>query len=227
MTSRLGWYATLLFSHKRVYFQEYPDLRSIREPPPDRSITISQLTESDFADFLAMNKRYNQGTFRSPADLTAALEMGHRCYIARRGPELLGFLWIAVREVTSPDLKCRFLLEPDQIVSYHHFVRPDSRGRNLATRLQAVAYRKAAKDGFRRCYSYVLSSNEPSIRSMRKAFARRVGQLDCGYALGYYFFRMRTVRDFTVTAEVTGGRWFAWKRFLAKRGLGRILGRPC
>jgi GNAT superfamily N-acetyltransferase len=222
MSSRLGWYATLVFSRKRVFFLEYPDLHSIPALPPEPSIAISRLRESDFADFLALNRQHNQGTFHTPDDLMSALDRGHRCYIARRATELLGFLWIAVHEVRSPDLNCRFVLEADQIVSYHNFVRPDSRGRNLLPRLLAFAFREARGDGYRRCYNYVLSSNEPSIRSARKLSARRVGELLCGYALGYYFFRIRTVKGFTVTAEVIGGRWLAWRRFLTKRGFAWV-----
>jgi GNAT superfamily N-acetyltransferase len=221
VSARLRWYATLLFSKKVVYFLEYPALHSIRELPPDPSTAICRLRESDVVDFLALSRQYNPDTFRTSDDVTSALDRGHRCYLARNGPEILGFLWIAVREVNSPDLYCRFLLEADQIVAYHNFVRPDTRGRNLAPRLQAFALREAANDGYRRCYGYVLSTNEASIRSTRKLSARRVGSVVCGFVLGRYFFRVRTVEGFRVRAEVIGGPWFAWKRSLAKRGLGK------
>jgi ribosomal protein S18 acetylase RimI-like enzyme len=105
-----------------------------------------------------------------------ALEHDHDLIVARRGAETIGWAWIGYERVYLPPLGRDIRLAPDTGYLYDAYVRPTERGAGIGRALVAARCRHADERGIERMLSHVLTSNEPSLRSLRACGFEPIGR---------------------------------------------------
>lgn len=122
----------------------------------------------------------------APRKIRAAYARGDVCVGAFHGGELVGYCWFAFS--AAPHMDRAWLDFPaDVVYTYKSFVRPNFRGRGIASAMYRFADAAAIERGRKRAIICVESHNRASI-----AAARRGGFTEAGYAVYIGSKRLRS-----------------------------------
>ena len=196
----------------------FPDISFSPALSFDKQFVFSRLGEQDISKCIEFHDTYclNWNFLFSAEDIENRFREGHRCYVACKYEELVGFMWIGVNRVYSPDLRCTLAIEEHCVISYNGFVRPDCRGKNILPGIRRAAFQELAGEFYKRCYNYTSSTNKSVIISNRKFNAYPVGKIIYGYLLGFYFFFPFIKKDVGITVHCNERPWQKWKDFFQK-----------
>lgn len=215
----IKWYLNLLFSWSSVYVNIFPDISFSPELSLDKQFVFSRLREQDISDLIEFHNTYclDWDFLFSAEDIENRFRKGHRCYVARKHEELVGFMWIAVNRVYSSNLRCIFATEKHCVISYNGFVRPDCRGKNILPGIRRAAFQELVSEFYKKCYGYTRSTNKSVIKSNRKFNACPIGKIIYGYLLGFYFFFPFIKKDMGITVHRSETPWRKWKSLFRDR----------
>jgi len=190
MNDKVKWYLSLLFSKRSFFINVFNRLNLAPKVSIDKYILFSRLKEQSIAELLEFHDTYciKWNHMFSAEDVENRLRQGHRCYLAHIHKQLVGFIWIAVNSVYSPDLFCTFEFESHCSVYYNGYVRSDYRGKNILPSIMWTAFQELSSEGYKKYFSYNGVNNNSIIKTNKKFDASVVGTISCGYFLGYYFF---------------------------------------
>lgn len=186
---QIKWYLESIFSWNLIDVYMFPDLSVQLNLVIDKEIIFLQLQKDNILELINFHNAYciQWKYLFSYEDVIKKLQDGHRCYIAQGNEEIVGFIWIAFNEVYSSDLNCIFKIENNCSVLYNAFVKPDFRGRNVLPGLKKFAFMELHKEGYEKCFDYVLSSNKSMKISNTKFKPFVIGRILYGYFFGFYF----------------------------------------
>jgi hypothetical protein len=214
----IRWYFNLIFSSYSVYVNKF----YVKSPPtnikPNSNYTFYRLKDKEISDLVTFHDNICLGWnyLFSSEDVKTRFNKEHRCYVCKDKTEILGFMWMAVNTVFSPDLRCTFQIEPHCVISYNEFVRPDCRGQNILPYLRQISFDELKREGYRFCFSYVRTTNKSVIRANKKFNATIIGRITYGYFLGYHFLLPNIPKDTGIKMSSHEDGWQKWKYFFHK-----------
>lgn len=218
MQSTVLWYLSFLFSLKVVRVNAFRIEDSQWEEKIPHGMSISVLRPGDIDDLMVLHdKECTTWNFLfTKENVEKRLRERHRCYIARQGNNVVGFIWFGLDKVYSPDLCAVFRVGSDSAVSYNGYVKASFRGRGILPLLRRTAFRDFYGEGFRHCYGYSRTGNEAVKRSARKHGVMKGGKIFYGHIMGYNFLLPLVDRQSGVHVSYCGDHWLTWKS-LAKK----------
>ena len=105
----------------------------------------------------------------------ARLAAGDRCFAAWSDDRVVSSRWVVRGVLREQALAFAFLLPPDHAYVYDAWTSPDERGYNLSPAALSRLGARLAEEGCARLVSVIHATNEPSIRSARRAGHRARG----------------------------------------------------
>lgn len=191
MNKRFAWYLGYLFSRKIVEVIFFKDIHPKADIRCDSSFEIRDLKKEDIPYLMDFHDSHcvKWNHLFTSEEATCRLLKDHKCYIALSDRTIVGFLWIGIDSVFSPDLNCFFLADQHSIIAYNAFVHPDYRGKNILPCLRNAAFEFFIKKGRSHCFEYLSIKNKAVKNSGKKFNFRICGKIRYGYILGIYYFR--------------------------------------
>jgi L-amino acid N-acyltransferase YncA len=144
------------------HMTEPPNLRVRRASPSDAAAVVAIYNEG-----IAERRATFETEARRPRDVIGHLaSSSHPALVAEDGDEVVGWAWIAPyseREVYAGVADCSV------------YVRAAARGRGVGTRLTQDLASEAKRLGFHKLLGKLLTTNEASVRLVRRCGFREVG----------------------------------------------------
>ena len=108
MKANTRWYLKHLYSWNSVDLNVIPDIGFSPELSVEDRLVFARLGEQDIPKIVEFHDTYcvEWNAIFSEVDVRNRVREGHRCYIARKQGNLVGFVWYAPNRVYSPDLHC-------------------------------------------------------------------------------------------------------------------------
>lgn len=178
---------------------------------------FSRLKERGIRELLDFHNTYCAYVLFSAEDVESRIKQGHRCYLAHKGEELVGFAWFGVNSIYSPDLFCTFKFLDNCVFGYNYFIRPDCRGKNLLPGITQIGFRDFSVKGYKKCYTYNMANNESVMRSIKKFKGYVIGKITYGYLFAHYIFVPCINCNEDITVKLNVGPWHRWHSFYRKR----------
>ncbi len=100
------------------------------------------------------------------------LKANHRCLIAERNTEILGYVWAAFGELYLNEIERRIILREDEAILYDWYVSPFQRGKGIGPEIWSQSIIRLGRGGYRRIYGFVAPYNKPSRRALEKINGR-------------------------------------------------------
>jgi GNAT superfamily N-acetyltransferase len=122
---------------------------------------------------------YQCGWFPRSADIIAdRFSQGNLCFVALKGEEAVGCLWLARDEYWEDEVACRFVPEPTHLAvwDFDVYVKPEHRAGRVFAYLWDDAFRWLRDNGYEWTTSRIDGFNPASIRAHRRLGARLVGR---------------------------------------------------
>ena len=139
---------------------------------PPAGVRIAPLSESDWAALPTLVTQRDQARFRA---LVAA---GRHCVVAWRGPQPIGYGWVAKK--IGPDVAACHLALPDYAAYlWDLYVLPSERSNGVGSALASARIRTARELGFSEGWRMISPSNGASLRTLTKTgnSTRVIGEL--------------------------------------------------
>ncbi len=138
------------------------NLDSAPEVPAPPGVFIRSLVPADWPALSSIVTQRDLGRFRG---LVAA---GHHGVVAWRGPNPVGYGWVAER--IGPDVTaCPLALPAHAAYLWDLYVVPAERSNGVGSALASARIRVAKERGFREGWRMIAPSNAPSIRTLAKS----------------------------------------------------------
>jgi L-amino acid N-acyltransferase YncA len=141
---------------------EPPDLRVRRASPSDATVVVAIYNEG-----IAERQATFETMARRPRDVIGRLaSSSHPALVAEDGGEVVGWAWItpdSEREAYAGVAECSV------------YVRAAARGRGVGTRLIHDLATEAERHGFHKLLGKLFTTNEASLRLVRRCGFREVG----------------------------------------------------
>ena len=182
-----NWYLNYAWSFRRVRVLQFDLNGAIPDVPRTRGLEVKVLDPPlvdkllEFHD-TACAKEWHHLFDRT--EVHARLRNGHFCYLGIQEQRIIAFHWFSPNTVDSPELGCRFGVNPLCVIDYNTYIHKPARGQNLSSALRAAAFRDFASKDCRRCYCYIRSDNTSALRSARKMAGTDCGTIYCGSLAG-------------------------------------------
>jgi GNAT superfamily N-acetyltransferase len=154
---------------------------------PPAGVAIRPLREGDWAALSKIVTRRSLSGFRVLAG------NGRRCVVAWRGPEPIGYSWVAPD--IGPDVTaCPLALPPHAAYLWDLYVVPEERSNGVGSALASARLQLARDLGFREGWRMIAPSNTASLRTLAKTGAdtRVVGELRFIKIFGWMHSRFST-----------------------------------
>lgn len=140
--------------------------------PPPTGVRIASLAEEDWP---ALSTLVSQ---RSLARFKALVTAGRHCVVAWRGPQPVGYGWVA--EQIGPDVTaCELALPPYAAYLWDLYVIPSERSNGVGSALAGARIRTARELGFSEGWRMIAPTNGASLRTLAKTSSgtRIIGEL--------------------------------------------------
>lgn len=140
--------------------------------PPPTGVRIAALAE---ADWPALSTLVTRRALARSKGLVAA---GRHCVVAWRGPQPIGYGWVAER--LGPDVtSCMFALPPHAAYLWDLYVLPSERSNGVGSALASARVRTARELGFSEGWRMIEPSNGASLRTLARSArgVRVIGEL--------------------------------------------------
>lgn len=163
-----------LFSRKTMVFYHLSLNRFVSgyEPPQD-GLVIKELTPETcdvLGEVLGMQGRREtvfQPTY-GVGGVRERLGQGERCFVCQESGKILGYLWFCPKEKYIPEISAKLILQPGEVYTYNGYVVPESRGKDIAQRLNRVGFSEFSRMGFERVIMARMSWNQAIERVLTK-----------------------------------------------------------
>ena len=136
-------------------------------------INVRQAGLSDIkklVEKIANEKRILRGRAKrkSITDLLQRLKAGHWCFIAEKTDEILGYAWIAFRELYISEIEKKMALKEDEAMFYDVYTFSLYRNKGVAKKIYEVAINYLRKNDYKKIYVAILQHNRPSRKVAEK-----------------------------------------------------------
>lgn len=111
---------------------------------------------------------------RDKNNLAKKLKEGHVCFIAERKGDILGYCWVAFRELYVREIDRKIKFKKAEACIYDVFVFPDYRRKRIYQKMLVEIFRFLRKKGYEKVFINVLSTNIPSKRGVEHVGFKRI-----------------------------------------------------
>jgi hypothetical protein len=132
------------------------------------------------AEFRAHDRNYGDEFVRKEKYLRALLDRlkaGHCCFLAEKGTKILGYVWIAFKELDCRDFNRKMVLEENEAVFYDGYVASSHRGKSIGSENNVKAIQHMRANGYKTVYVFVDSFNKISRRASEKSGGKIIGTI--------------------------------------------------
>ena len=103
---------------------------------------------------------------RNKNSLSKRLNDGHLCFIAKRKGDVVGYCWVAFRELYVSEIDKKIKFNNAEACLYNAFVFPEYRRKRVYQKILVEIFRFLRKNGHKKAFINVLSTNIPSQRGV-------------------------------------------------------------
>lgn len=103
---------------------------------------------------------------RNKNSLSKRLNDGHLCFIAERKDDIVGYCWVAFRELYVSEIDKKIKFNNAEACLYSVFVFPEYRRKRIYQKMLVEIFRFLRKKGHKKAFINVLSTNIPSQRGV-------------------------------------------------------------
>lgn len=154
--------------HKYLLVAQRVPAAPLTRARPGRKVTVRQVSESE----------YQVAWFPRPAEMIAPrFRQGAQCFVAFRGPEPVGCLWLATGTYEEDEVRCTFVLQPPERLAWDFdvYVAQAHRGGRVFAYLWDAAFSWLREGGYDYTASRIDAFNAASVRSHARMGAKVIG----------------------------------------------------
>ncbi|MDY0131696.1 MAG: hypothetical protein RBR53_03415 [Desulforegulaceae bacterium] len=186
----IKWYLSLLFSVQKIVVRKFYLKNYSKDNRVLSNIFLKEFELALIDKLLEFHDKVcTEWNFLfTREDIIKRISEGHKCYIAVTNENVIvGFYWIGINSLYSPDLRAKVSVSEDSIISYNGFVDKTCRGLGVFPKMRNMAYSDFFNKGYKYAYGYSLSTNNAIASSSKKYGFKNVGKAYLGFIFGYHY----------------------------------------